>query len=65
MKFGDYLDLIRSNKPTNLRIFLFNIFKHKPELKKDFDFSPITDTYLKRFPFMFFGGKNSVVHVQK
>lgn len=65
MKFGDYLDLISSNKPTNLRIFLFNIFKHKPELKKDFDFPPITDTYLKRFPFMFFGGKNAVVRIHQ
>jgi len=65
MKFGDYLDLISSGNPTNLRIFLFNIFKHKPELRRDFDYPPITDTYLKRFPFMFFGGKNSVVRIHQ
>jgi len=31
MKFGDYLNLIQ-NEPTDLRMFLFNIFKHVPEM---------------------------------
>src|SRR5687767_6772733 len=30
MKFGDYLDLIE-REPTQLRIFLFNLFKVAPE----------------------------------
>ncbi len=64
MKFSDYLDLIQ-REPTDLRIFLFNIFKHKPELKKDFDFPDITDGFLKRFPFLFFGAKNSVVRIHQ
>ncbi|HYX06775.1 MAG TPA: cupin-like domain-containing protein [Bacteroidales bacterium] len=64
MKFGDYLDLI-SREPTNLRIFLFDIFKHKPDLIKDFGFPPITSSYLKKFPFMFFGGANSVVRMHE
>ncbi|HEY0175765.1 MAG TPA: cupin-like domain-containing protein, partial [Pedobacter sp.] len=34
MKFGDYLDLIKS-EPTELRIFFFNLFKHVPSLIKD------------------------------
>ena len=34
MKFGEYLDLIK-REPTELRIFFFNLFKHRPELVKD------------------------------
>ena len=34
MKFGDYLTIIE-NEPTELRMFLFNIFKHAPELVDD------------------------------
>ncbi len=64
MKFGNYLDLIQK-EPTNLRIFLFNIFKHKPELLDDFGFPNITSSYLKKFPFMFFGGANSVVRMHQ
>ena len=64
MKFGDYLDLIASG-PTDLRLFLFDILKYKPGLKQDFDFPPITKRYLKKFPFMFFGGKNAVVRMHQ
>ena len=62
MKFGDYLDLIRT-KPTQLRMFLFNIFKHAPELVHDVKTPDIMDGFIKEFPFMFFGGKGSVVHL--
>ncbi len=64
MKFGDYLDAITTG-PTDLRLFLFNIMKHKPELRKDFDYPPITSRYLKHLPFMFFGGKDSVVRMHQ
>ncbi|HYW96381.1 MAG TPA: cupin-like domain-containing protein [Bacteroidales bacterium] len=64
MKFGDYLDAITSG-PSDLRLFLFNILKHKPELRKDFDYPPITSMYLKQLPFMFFGGKDSVVRMHQ
>lgn len=61
MLFGDYLDLIQS-KPTHLRMFLFNIFKHLPELCHDFDFpNDINVKWLKKFPFVFFGGEGSYV----
>ena len=60
MRFGDYLDLIQS-EPTELRMFLFNIFKHAPELAKDFSMPTITDGWLKSLPFMFFGGETSKV----
>src|SRR5205809_6276824 len=35
MKFGDYLQQVKKG-PLELRIFLFNIFQHAPELAKDF-----------------------------
>ncbi len=64
MKFGEYLDLINS-KPTDLRIFLFNIFKHKPDLKNDFGYPDISEGFLKGFPFMFFGGAGSNVRIHQ
>src|SRR5258706_10740351 len=36
MRFADYVDNIIENKPSLLRMFLFNMFKSKPELRKDF-----------------------------
>jgi nitrite reductase/ring-hydroxylating ferredoxin subunit len=62
MLFGDYLDLI-ANDATTLRMFLFNIFKYMPNLCADFDYPLLTKGYLKKYPFMFFGGKNSFVDV--
>lgn len=62
MRFGDYLDLI-AREPTHYRMFLFNIFKHIPDLCNDFDYPEIADRYLKKFPFMFFGGATSWVDV--
>ena len=62
MKFGDYLKLIDS-EPTDLRLFLFNIFKHAPELKKDFSTPTIMKGFLMRFPLMFFGGAGSSVQL--
>lgn len=60
MLFGDYLDLIAS-KPTQLRMFLFNIFKHIPDLCQDFTYPDIVDSYVKQHPFMFFGGQTAKV----
>ncbi len=57
MKFSDYLTLIEK-EPTDLRLFLFPVFKFKPELLKDFGYPKITGRYLK-IPFMFFGPKYS------
>ena len=65
MKFKNYLDAISSAHTTDLRLFLFNIFKYKPELRNDFDFPPLTRLYLKHIPFMFFGGKNSKVRLHQ
>ncbi len=59
MKFGDYLELIQ-NEPTELRMFLFNMFKHAPELANNISFPRITDGWLN-LPLMFFGGEGSKV----
>ena len=60
MMFGDYLDLLQ-REPTNLRIFLFNIFKHVPALTHDFSPPALAPDILTSFPMMFFGGQNSHV----
>ena len=60
MKFGDYIDLIKSN-PTDLRIFLFDPIKQAPNLLKDY-IAPknLMGGFLDSYPNMFFGGKGSV-----
>jgi hypothetical protein len=63
MKFGDYLELIR-NTPTDLRIFLFPVFRYKPELLDDFGYPDITGRYI-RIPFLFFGPRNSVTRMHQ
>ena len=63
MRFNEYLDLIEK-EPTDLRLFLFPVFKHKPELLKDFGYPSITGRYLK-IPFMFFGPKKSVTRMHQ
>lgn len=61
--FGEYVDMIRKG-PAAWRIFLFNIFSHVPDLKKDFSWP---DEYLKGFvksmPMLFTGGEGSITHI--
>lgn len=57
--FREYLDLIES-KPTDLRIFLFNLLKLKPDLLKDLQYNDVTNgKVLKWLPYLFFGGEGS------
>jgi len=63
MKFGDYLDEIRKG-PSELRLFLFNIFKHAPQLKNDFEWpEDLMGGFLKFFPMLFVGGAGSIAHM--
>ncbi|MBK7914271.1 MAG: cupin-like domain-containing protein [Saprospiraceae bacterium] len=62
MKFGDYLDLIQ-REPTELRIFLWNIFKQAPELAQHIKIPNIMDGFYNEFPFMFFGGQGSYTRI--
>jgi len=62
MKFGDYLDLIQAG-PTEYRIFLWNVFEHAPDLTKDVSNPTISDGWVDKFPFMFFGGAGAVTNL--
>lgn len=61
--FGKYLDMIQQG-PVALRIFLFNIFQHAPQLVEDFTFpDEFASGFLKRYPMLFVGGAGSVAHM--
>ncbi len=60
MKMADYVDLLLS-KPTNYRIFLYNLMKEVPALKDDFEWPEIGLRLVKQLPMLFFGGQNAKV----
>lgn len=60
MPLRDYISAIQQG-PTDLRLFLFNIFKVAPELKKDYKIHTIMEGFYNEFPFTFFGGEGSKV----
>jgi hypothetical protein len=60
MLLKEYICTIQQG-PTDLRLFLFNIFNHAPELKKDYTIHTIMDGLYNEFPFTFFGGAGSKV----
>lgn len=63
MKFGEYLEMVKKG-PVDLRIFLFNIFQHAPQIVGDFSWP---DTYMKgfvkKFPMLFVGGEGAITHM--
>ena len=63
MKFGDYLRKVKEG-PLGLRIFLFNIFQHAPELVKDFTWPEhLMKGFVKKYPMLFVGGQGSITHM--
>lgn len=63
MKFGAYLDMVKQG-PVGLRIFLFNIFQHAPQLVSDFTWPEhLMKGFVKRYPMLFVGGAGSVTHM--
>lgn len=60
MKMSEYIGLLHS-KPTNYRIFLYNILKEVPALQRDFKFPKLGMRLIKGLPMMFFGGTDSKV----
>ena len=63
MKFGDYLRQVKAG-PLDLRIFLFNIFQHAPEIVKDFSWpDELMTGFVKKYPMLFVGGEGSVTHM--
>ncbi len=63
MRFADYLDIISKHEHTDLRIFLFNMFKLNPGLKDEFPCPRIFKGILDDVGHMFFGGKNTTVRM--
>ena len=63
MKFGDYLKKVREG-PLDLRIFLFNIFQHAPEITRDFNWPEnLMKGFVKKYPMLFVGGQGAVTHI--
>jgi hypothetical protein len=61
--FGKYLDMIQEG-PVQLRIFLFNIFQHAPQLVQDFTWPDVfAKGFLKKYPMLFVGGAGSIAHM--
>lgn len=65
MPFSEYVNTIVENKPTTLRMFLFNMFKSRPELRKDFPCPAIFKGVLGRIGYMFFGAKDIKVRIHQ
>lgn len=63
MKFGDYLKKVKEG-PLDLRIFLFNIFQHAPQIVSDFTWpQELMTGFVKKYPMLFVGGAGSVTHM--
>lgn len=60
MKLGEYIDLLKK-EPTDLRLFLFNLIKERPELQHHISMPKIGLRLLKSLPFLFVGGEDSKV----
>lgn len=63
MRLGDFLGLIDEDEHTDLRMFLFNLFKYNKELKKEFPCPAIFKGILDGFGYTFFGAKDSTVRI--
>lgn len=60
MKLYDYIEILKT-KPTDLRMFFYNVIQKMPQLLDDFDYPDIGLKWFKKLPVMFFGGKGSKV----
>lgn len=65
MKFSKYVDTIMRNEPSSLRMFLFNMFKKRPQLRKDFPCPPLFRGIMGNIGFMFFGGAGIKVRIHQ
>jgi len=63
MKFSEYLDILSKNEHTNLRIFLFDLFKYEARLRKEFPCPELFKGLLDNIGHMFFGGKGTTVRI--
>lgn len=65
MPLKDYADIIAKDEYTPLRLFRFNLYKHRKSLKDDFSCPHVIkdNNIMKNAGFMFFGGKNTDVRL--
>ena len=64
MPFREFLDIIASDKPSDIRIFRYNLYKERPELKKDFSCPHfIRKNIVRHYGLMFLGGKDTDVRL--
>jgi len=61
MSFSEYSSIIQRDEETPFRIFLLNMFKEFPELRKEFPTPDLVKGVLGNLGLAFFGGKNSKV----
>ncbi len=61
MSFTRFTEIIQRDEETPYRIFLFNMFKEFPALRKEFPTPDIIKGPLGNIGFAFFGGKNTTV----
>jgi hypothetical protein len=65
MRFSDYADILTREEPSNLRMFLFNMFKKRPGLRKYFPYPYLFNGILGKMGYMFFGAKNIKVRMHQ
>lgn len=64
MPFREFLDIIAGDEPSSIRMFRYDLYKQNPALRKDFSCpSFINKGIMKRFGFMFLGGKGTDVRL--
>ena len=62
--FGQFLDILASNKPNKLRMFRWDLYKQNPKLKADFSCPKYFNKgVMKSFGFMFLGPKDTAVRL--
>jgi hypothetical protein len=61
MKFSEFSEIIRRDEETHYRIFLFNLFRECPDLRKEFPTPDLVRGILGNLGLTFFGGKNTNV----
>ncbi len=60
MKLYDYIEILKT-KPTDLRIFFYDLMRKMPVLSQDFKYPEMGLKFFKRLPVLFFGSKGSQV----
>ena len=62
MALADYIEQVLTT-PQDLRMFLYNIKSHIPELLNDIRLPDLADGFSKQFVFMFFGCKQAITQM--